>query len=50
MRKSQTVLALYFLGASMSALSAVYELPADGSTVVGTDSLRIPVMEGRHSD
>ena len=38
MRKSQTVLALYFVGASMSALSAVYELPADGSTVVGTDS------------
>lgn len=34
MRKSQTVLALYFVGASMSALAAVNELPADGSTVV----------------
>ena len=38
MIKSQTVLALYFVGASMSVFGAVYELPADGSAVVGSDS------------
>jgi hypothetical protein len=32
------VLALYLASASMSALAAVYELPADGSAVVGIDS------------
>jgi L,D-transpeptidase ErfK/SrfK len=38
MNKFLTVLALYLACASMSALAAVYELPADGSAVVGTDS------------
>jgi L,D-transpeptidase ErfK/SrfK len=37
MHKPLTVLALYFASASMSALAAVYELPADGSALVGTD-------------
>jgi hypothetical protein len=51
--KSQTVLALYFAGASMSALAAVYDLPADGSAVVGTDSrtrlIHIPLDEASDS-
>jgi L,D-transpeptidase ErfK/SrfK len=38
MNKPLTVLALCLASASMSALAAVYELPADGSAVVGTDS------------
>jgi L,D-transpeptidase ErfK/SrfK len=38
MNKSLTVLALYLAGASTCALVAVYELPADGSALVGTDS------------
>ncbi|HEY6621581.1 MAG TPA: L,D-transpeptidase family protein [Steroidobacteraceae bacterium] len=38
MNKIIPVLALYLASASMSALAAVYELPADGSAVVGTDS------------
>jgi L,D-transpeptidase ErfK/SrfK len=32
------VSALYLASASISALAAVYELPADGSALVGTDS------------
>jgi L,D-transpeptidase ErfK/SrfK len=38
MNKPLTVLALYLAGASMSVFAVVYELPADGSAVVGTDS------------
>jgi L,D-transpeptidase ErfK/SrfK len=38
MHKPLTVLALYFASASMSALAAVYELPANGLGMVGTDS------------
>ena len=38
MKKWLTVSALYLASASTCALAAVYELPADGSTVVGTDS------------
>jgi L,D-transpeptidase ErfK/SrfK len=45
MNKPLTMLALYFASMS-SALAAVYELPPDGSAVVGTDS-RITV---RHED
>ena len=38
MNKWLTVSALYLASASISALAAVYELPADGSALVGTDS------------
>ncbi len=38
MNKPLTVLALCLASASMSAFAVVYELPADGSAVVGTDS------------
>lgn len=38
MNKMIPVLALYPASASMSVLAAVYELPADGSAVVETDS------------
>jgi L,D-transpeptidase ErfK/SrfK len=38
MNKPLTVLALYLASAAMSAFAAVYELPADGSAVVGTDT------------
>jgi hypothetical protein len=44
MHKPLTVLALYFASASMSALAAVYELPANGLGVVGTNS-RIRLSE-----
>jgi L,D-transpeptidase ErfK/SrfK len=37
MNKWLTVSALYFASMSTGALAAVYELPADGSAVVGTD-------------
>jgi len=39
MNKWLTVSALYFASMSTGALAAVYELPADGSALVGTDSL-----------
>ena len=38
MNKWLTATALYFASASISALAVVYELPADGSALVGTDS------------
>jgi L,D-transpeptidase ErfK/SrfK len=38
MNKWHTVSALYLVSISTCALAAVYELPADGSAVVGTDS------------
>ena len=38
MNKPLIVLALYLTGASMGVLAAVYELPADGSALVGIDS------------
>src|SRR5450631_2467264 len=38
MNKRLTALALFLANASTCALAAVYELPADGSAVVGTDS------------
>jgi hypothetical protein len=44
MNKPLAVLALYLASAAMSAFAAVYELPADGSAVVGTDS-RIRLSE-----
>jgi len=39
MNKWLTVSALYLASVSISSLAAVYELPADGSALVGTDSL-----------
>jgi len=38
MNKCLTALALFLANASTCALAAVYELPADGTAVVGTDS------------
>jgi L,D-transpeptidase ErfK/SrfK len=38
MNKLLTVLVLYLACGSMSAFATVYELPADGSAVVGADS------------
>jgi hypothetical protein len=38
MNKPLTVLALYLASASTCAFAAVYELPADGSALVGTDN------------
>jgi hypothetical protein len=45
MNKPLTVLALYLASAAMSVFAAVYELPADASAVVGTDS-RTHVVRG----
>jgi hypothetical protein len=45
MNKALTVLALYLASAAMSALAGVYELPADGAALVGTDS-RITLGDG----
>ena len=46
MNKWLTVSALYLACVSTCAFAAVYELPADGSDVVGTDSrIRLSAQE-----
>jgi len=44
MNKFITVSALYLASASISAFAAVYELPTDGSALVGADS-RIAISD-----